>query len=110
MGGPCSATSVNRAPKLRGDLHGERLHGRFPDDGEHFRGIDRSDSYFAALLIDNHIEGQQQTKVDLLLQCVVGKRRIACAQDHVAGEVDAQLLFELGLNVNLAEYAESFFL
>jgi hypothetical protein len=70
---------VNRAPKLRVDLHGERLHGRFSNNGEHFRGIDRSDSYFAALLIYDHIARQEQTKVDLLLQCVVSKRRIACA-------------------------------
>src|SRR5689334_13156363 len=38
----------------------------------------------------------------------MGDRRIAGAEDHVARDVDAELLFELRLNIDRAEDAEAF--
>ena len=56
------------------------------------------------------VAGQQQSQIDLLLESLVGQRRIARAENNVAREFDPELFLQLRLYVDLRENAEAFVL
>jgi hypothetical protein len=64
----------------------------------------------AVALVDDYIAGQEHAKLGLGLECLVGERRVAGAEDRVRLSVDAELLFQRRLHVDLAEDAEALLL
>jgi hypothetical protein len=77
-------------------------------DGEHSLGVDGGDVGVAVATVDGDVAGEQGAELGFGLEGLVGERRVARAEDEVGLAVDAELLFHGGLDVDLAEDAESF--
>ena len=104
---PAGSEIVDDATQLLVHLIGRRRQVRIPDDREHPGRIHRRYNRASVIVVDNHVAGQEQADADLLLQRLIGKRRVAGAEDHVVTEVDAELLLQFSVDVDLAEHAEA---
>ena len=77
------------------------------DDREHALGVDRGHVRRAVTSVDDDVAGQQRAEIGLRLERPVGERWVAGAEDQVGLAVDAELLLQRGLDVDLAEDSES---
>jgi hypothetical protein len=77
-----------------------------PGDGG--GGVDGDDHRLAVVpLVDHHVAGQHHAHLQLRGERPEGELGVAGAQDAVAPEVDADLLLQRVLHVDLGEHAEA---
>jgi hypothetical protein len=77
------------------------------DDREHPLGVDRRDACLARAHIDDDVAGQKRAELRFGRECLVRERRIAGTEDRVRLSLDAELLLQRRLHVDLAEDAEA---
>jgi hypothetical protein len=61
----------------------------------------------AVALVDDDVAGQEHAELGFGRECLVRERRVAGAEDRVRLPLDAELLFQRRLHVDLAEDAEA---
>jgi len=86
---------------------GDRRQLLVVDDREHPFGVDGRDLRLTVAPVDDDVAGQEHAEVRFGLERLVCERRVARAEDRVRVPVDAELLFQRRLHVDLAEDAEA---
>src|SRR6187551_189073 len=96
--------------ELRADLRGNIREPVVADDREHPLGVDRRDLGLAVALVHHDVAGQERAELRFGRQRLVGEARVAGAEDGVGLALDAELLAQGRLDVDLTQDAEAFLL
>src|SRR3989344_1113460 len=73
------------------------------------RGFERGHMSLSILFTQDDVAGERQSDIDIPLQCLMRKFRIARAEDLVRRMIHPELLFEFCLNIDLGDDAEFLF-
>src|SRR3989344_4413253 len=73
------------------------------------RGFERGHMSLSILFTQDDVAGERQSDIDIPLQCLMRKFRIARAEDLMRRMIHPELLFELCLNIDLGDDAEFLF-